>query len=399
MPSQNMLPKGHRHRSVRAEYVATRGVEPAVAPVVPTVDLDLYGEAGAGGATHTIVAPEEAAGLRVDQYLAQAIPEISRSRVQLLIEHGQVRVNGAIAKPKHKLTPGETIAITGSPSPAPLHAVAEDIPLDVIYEDEYLAIVNKPAGMMVHAGAAAPVAETDAEDTAEGPRHDPRSSGTLVNALLHHFNHNLSGVGGDLRPGIVHRLDKQTSGLLVVAKDDTTHRKLGEMFSAREVEKTYTALVHGHVARADTTVNLPIGRDIVRRTRMTTRRSMGSPGVRSAVSHVHVLERLVTPYGKFTLVEVGIETGRTHQIRVHLQALGHAVVGDTLYGAPREVRPAGSDASPLSLDRNFLHAARLSLVHPRTGKPLNAEAPLPRQLTSFLAALRAGLGALIESTA
>ncbi len=401
MPSQNMLPKGHRHRSVRAEYVATRGVEPTAAPVVPTVNLDLYGETGAGPATHTITVPGEAAGLRVDQYLAQAIPEISRSRVQLLIEHGQVRINGTPAKPKHKLASGETIVIVGSPSPAPLNAIAEDIPLDVVYEDEYLAIVNKPAGMMVHAGAAAPVAEPGEGMEPEGAKYDPRSSGTLVNALLHHFNQNLSGVGGDLRPGIVHRLDKQTSGLLIVAKDDTTHRRLGEMFSAREVNKTYIALAHGHVARTETTVNLPIGRDIVRRTRMTTRRSMGSPGVRSAVSHVHVLERISTPYGKFTLVEVAIETGRTHQIRVHLQALGHPVVGDTLYGAPREIRPVAPDAAAmLSLDRNFLHAARLSLTHPRTGKPLAAEAPLPGQLTSFLAALRSDSAAApIESTA
>ena len=420
MPSQNMLPKGHRHRSVRAEYVATRGIEPASAPVIPTVDLDLYEPSGA--ATHTVCVPPEAAGLRLDQYLAQAIPEISRSRVQLLIEHGQVHVNEHPAKPKHKLTPGEIIVITGRPRPAPLHATPEDIPLDIIFEDDFLAIVNKPAGMMVHAGAAAVSFDPDDEsdETQDRPRsdsrHDPRSSGTLVNALLHHFNH-LSEVGGDLRPGIVHRLDKQTSGLLIVAKDDTTHRKLGEMFSARQVNKTYLALVHGHIPRADTTVNLPIGRDVIRRTRMTTRRSLGSPGVRTAVSHVHVVERLFTPYGPFTLVEVGIETGRTHQIRVHLQALGHPVVGDTLYGAPREIRPvtlsetftkprrikpAATVESPkgsLSLPRNFLHAARLSLTHPRTGHLLTAEAPLPQELTGFVDALRGEAAAApIEST-
>ncbi len=413
MPSKNMLPKGHRHRSVRAEYVATRGVEPASAPIIPTVDIDLYNQDPSqtrpGPATHTITAPPEAAGLRLDQYLAQAIPEISRSRIQLLIDHGQVQVNGTPARPKHKLTPGEIIVITGSPRPAPLNATPEDIPLDIVFEDEFLAIVNKPAGMMVHAGAAAPTLDTDPEDaeTPEAaadpsrPRHDPRSTGTLVNALLHHFNKNLSQVGGDLRPGIVHRLDKQTSGLLIVAKDDTTHRKLGEMFSSRTVSKTYLALVHGHVPRTDTTVNLPIGRDIVRRTRMTTRRSIDSAGVRSAISHVHVVDRLSTPHGPFTLVEVTIETGRTHQIRVHLQSLGHPVVGDSLYGAPHQIRlSANPSAATLSLPRNFLHAARLALTHPRTGKPLSAETPLPPELTSFLASLKADSAAApIESTA
>ncbi|GAC1357778.1 MAG: RluA family pseudouridine synthase [Acidobacteriaceae bacterium] len=405
MPSKNMLPKGHRHRSVRAEYVATRGVDPLAAPTIPTIDLDLYENPSASPATHTITTPAEAEGLRIDQYLARAIPEISRSRVQLLIEHGQVQVNGVPARPKHKLTPGETILITGAPRPAPLNATPENIPLDIVFEDDFLAVVNKPAGMMVHAGAAA--ARPDANlDDGEEVQHDPRSAGTLVNALLHHFNHHLSSVGGDLRPGIVHRLDKQTSGLLVVAKDDTTHRKLGEAFAQRQVAKTYLALVHGHIPRRggartdDTTVSLPIGRDIVRRTRMTTRRSLDAQGVRSAVSHVHVLERLSTPYGLFTLVEVKIETGRTHQIRVHLQSMGHPVAGDTLYGAPRQIRlSANPAAASLCLTRNFLHAARLSFLHPRSGEEVSAEAALPTELTSFLEALRTGSPAApIEST-
>ena len=410
MPSKNMLPKGQRHRSVRAEYVKTRGVEEPAAPVIPLLELDPYAP-GANDATHSVVVPEEARGLRLDQYLAQAIPEISRSRVQLLVEGGQVLINGLAPKAKHKVTPGEVIVIEGSPRPAPLKAAAEDIPLDVVYEDEFLAILNKPAGMSVHAGNAAPVfdgvAEESEDEGEEGAgvkeSRDPRSSGTLVNALMHHFAGKLSSVGGELRPGIVHRLDKGTSGLILVAKDDRTHTKLSEAFAERTVHKRYVALVQGHVRKADTTVTLPIGRDLIRRTRMTTRRPLEAVGVRSAVSHVHVVERLQTAFGLFTLVEVTIETGRTHQIRVHLQALGHPVVGDTVYGAAAVLRVAGEKAldqprganqphapgeKTLELRRNFLHAAKLELAHPRTGKPLVAEAPLSAELVRFMAELR-----------
>jgi 23S rRNA pseudouridine1911/1915/1917 synthase len=385
MPSKNMLPKGHRRQSVRAEYRATRGVEAEPEAAVPLLDLD-----DPEDGVRSFVADIAAAGMRLDAYLAQALPDISRARVQLLIEAGQVHVDGAAVKAKHKLHGGEAIEIEGEPHPEPLHAAPEDIPLDILYEDKYLAVVNKPAGMMVHAGA--------------GSTDDSRNRGTLVNALLHHMA-KLSEVGGELRPGIVHRLDKQTSGAIVVAKDDATHRKLGEMFSTRRIAKTYLALVHGTIAK-DVTVNLPIARDLVRRTRMTTRR----PDGRSAVSHIHVLERLSTPYGAFTLVEVHIETGRTHQIRVHMQSLGHPVVGDTLYGAPRYLaatiastarkdknpRPTGQrSADPnddpdrsLGLDRNFLHAAHLEFAHPQTGKVLTIDAQLPLELDQFLAWLR-----------
>jgi len=375
MPSKNMLPKGQRRRTVKPEYRATRGVEPAAPPVIPVLGIE--DDAEQKGQIRSFTAAPEAAGLRLDQYLAQAIPDISRARVQLLIEHGQVRVNGVAAKAKLKLQGGEPIEIEGAPHPPPLHAFPEDIPLNILYEDDHLAVIDKPAGMMVHAGAGA---------AAPGEEQDERSHGTLVNALLHHFN-KLSQVGGDLRPGIVHRLDKQTSGVIVVAKDDSTHRKLGEMFASRELEKTYLALVHGNIARDNTTVDLPIGRDLVRRTRMTTRRSADSEGVRQAVSHVKVLERIQSAhYGRFTLVEVRIETGRTHQIRVHLQALGHPVVGDTLYGAPHHI---GQPPNLLSLDRNFLHAARLVFQHPKTRKTMTMESPLPPQLERLLEALRA----------
>jgi 23S rRNA pseudouridine1911/1915/1917 synthase len=370
MPSKNMLPKGHRRKSVRAEYRATRGVEVAAEVPVPVLDLDEDTEFEDG--VRTFVADATAAGMRLDAYLAQAIPEISRARVQMLIEAGQVRVDGGAPKGKQKLAGGERIEIEGEPQPPPLHAVAEDIPLEILYEDKFLAVVNKPAGMMVHAGA--------------GNTDDARNRGTLVNALLHHMaklSSSLSGVGGELRPGIVHRLDKQTSGAIVVAKDDVTHRKLGEMFSMRRVAKTYLALVHGALAKDNVTVNLPVARDLVRRTRMTTRRADG----RSAVSHISVIERMTTRFGVFTLVEVKIETGRTHQIRVHVQSLGHPVVGDTLYGAPHRIvdAKAGDD---LGLERNFLHAAHLEFAHPQTGKPVVVDAALPTELIGFLELLR-----------
>ncbi len=371
-----MLPKGHRRQSVRAEYRATRGAKPEPEVAVPLLDLDEDTELEDG--VRSFVADAAAAGMRLDAYLAQAIPDISRARVQLLIEAGQVRVDGAEAKAKVKLRGGEAIEIEGEPHPEPLHATPEDIPLDILYEDQYLAVVNKPAGMMVHAGA--------------GSTDDARNRGTLVNALLHHMA-KLSDVGGELRPGIVHRLDKQTSGAIVVAKDDATHRKLGEMFSTRRIAKTYVALVHGNLAKDNLTVDLPIARDLVRRTRMTTRRADG----RKAVSHIKVLQRQATRYGAFTLVEVRIETGRTHQIRVHLQSLGHPVVGDTLYGAPRVIVPAlpkGGNPRPteeqaVGLERNFLHAAHLEFAHPQTGKVLSIDAPLPPELEEFLRWLRA----------
>ena len=250
--------------------------------------------------------------------------------------------------------------------------MAEEIPLDIVYEDDDLAIINKAAGMMVHAGA--------------GATEDQRNRGTLVNALLHHFS-TLSAVGGEMRPGIVHRLDKETSGLIVVAKNDEAHRKLAEQFARREVKKTYIALVHGWPKKDHGTISASISRDRIRRIRMTTR----GTGGRDAVSHYTVLRRLDTPFGKFALVEVKIDTGRTHQIRVHMASLGHAVVGDALYGAPREMRArrgrATDEGSALSLPRNFLHAAQLELTHPRTGKQIALQSPLPAELQAFLATI------------
>jgi 23S rRNA pseudouridine1911/1915/1917 synthase len=339
----------------------------------------------------TISVPAEAAGQRLDQFLAAQLPDTSRARVQMLLEEEKALVNGKLSKPSLKLKGGETITILGDPTPPPLRAIAEDIPLDIIYEDDDLAVINKPAGMMVHAGA--------------GATDDDRNRGTLVNALLHRFAQ-LSEVGGETRPGIVHRLDKETSGLILVARNDVAHRNLGKQFSGREVKKRYIALVHGWPERPRGTINSEISRDAIRRIRMTTRGSGG----RTAVTHYEVRERIDSPHGKFALLDVRIETGRTHQIRVHMASIGHPVVGDTLYGAAGVLRSSAAlrkpsrkrtaadsdneEAAPnaqpgaLRLNRNFLHAAAVELTHPRTGTPLSFQAPLPEALVAFLNKLR-----------
>ena len=311
----------------------------------------------------TLVVPPDDAGKRLDQYLARQFADSSRARVQQLIVEEKVLVNGASAKASLKLRGGENIEILGTTQPAPLRAMAENIPLDIVYEDDDLAVVNKPAGMIVHAGA--------------GATDDERNRGTLVNALLHRFGQ-LSEVGGELRPGIVHRLDKETSGLIVVAKNDVSHRKLAKQFASRLVKKTYVALVHGGMKQSQGTISSSISRDRVRRTRMTTRRSGG----REAITHYTVQKQIESVYGKFSLLEVRIDTGRTHQIRVHLASLGHPVVGDTLYGAPKELY--GKNQHKISLQRNFLHAAKLEFQHPRTAQVLSFSRALPVELTEFL---------------
>jgi 23S rRNA pseudouridine1911/1915/1917 synthase len=305
----------------------------------------------------------EDAGKRLDQFLVSQVADTSRARVQQLIAEEKVLVNDDEAKASLRLRGGERISILGDAKLPPLRAMAEEIRLDIVYEDDDLAVVNKAAGMMVHAGA--------------GATEDNRNRGTLVNALLHRFG-KLAGVGGELRPGIVHRLDKATSGLIVVAKNDESHRKLAAQFARRVVKKTYIALVHGWVKQDRGTISSSISRDPVRRTRMTTKRSGG----REAITHYAVQKRIDSKYGKFTLLEVRIDTGRTHQIRVHLASIRHPVVGDTLYGAPREMSE-GNEAG-VSLPRNFLHAAALRLQHPRSGVELSFARPLPEELQGFL---------------
>jgi 23S rRNA pseudouridine1911/1915/1917 synthase len=361
-----------------------------------SVALDYNPSVAEASSTKNISVPPEAAGVRLDQWLASQLPEVSRVRVQQLIEQKKILLNGSVPKASLRLRGGEEIVITGAVELPPLRAFAEDIPLDVVYEDESIAVINKPAGMSVHAGSG---------------KDEAGNRGTLVNALLHRFS-GLSQVGGELRPGIVHRLDKETSGLIVVAKTDLAHRKLAEQFSRRQVKKTYIALVHGWMKQAKGTIHAPISRDLVRRARMTTRRADG----REAITHWKVKKQIEGRQGKFSLLEVTIETGRTHQIRVHLASIGHPVAGDTLYGAPSAHRaqnrralgaptpsphraqnrralgaPAPRPASYLgttsgvaSPERNFLHAFELQFQHPISNRPLSFQQPLPAELTEFL---------------
>jgi 23S rRNA pseudouridine1911/1915/1917 synthase len=297
----------------------------------------------------------EHAGMRLDRFLAAQLPELSRSRVQGLIDEGRVRVNGLTPKPSYRMQSGEIAAIEIPPT-APAGVAAEEIWLDVLYEDEDIAVIDKPANMIVHPGAG-------------------RDAGTLVAALLHRFGEKgLSSIGGPLRPGIVHRLDKGTSGAMVIARNNAAHKKLVEEFRDREVKKTYIALLRGRVKGESGRIDMPIARDLRRRTRMTTRRRDG----RVARTDWCVRLRL----DGFTLVEADLHTGRTHQIRAHFSASGFPVVGDTLYGAPRQERAGGNLLPPL--ERNFLHAARIAFAHPRTGERAEFRAPVPPELQSYL---------------
>ena len=292
------------------------------------------------------------AGQRLDRFLQEQLPAYSRTRLQDWIRKGHVRVDGRAERPAHVLKGGETVEVEPAEL-VPLRAEPEQIPLEILYEDQDVVAVNKPAGMVVHAGA--------------GCR-----SGTLVNALLARFE-SLSGVSGELRPGIVHRLDRYTSGVILVARHDAAHRHLAEQFARRAVEKVYLALVHGAVKQERGRIEKPIARDPVRRVRMTARLGRG----RSALTEYRVLRR----YRDFTLLEVRIGTGRTHQIRVHLAGMGHPVVGDRLYGAPAKV-----EGRPL-VARFFLHAYRVRFTSPGSGEAVTIEAPLPRELEAWMEGL------------
>ncbi len=301
---------------------------------------------------------EAAAGTRLDAYLAGAA-DLSRSAVERLLEQGRIAVIGGDANKKYRLKGGEQITLT-LPDPAPAEALPEQIPLDVVYEDEDIVVVNKPQGMVVHPAAG-------------------NESGTLVNALLYHCKGSLSGVGGVERPGIVHRIDKDTSGLLVVAKNDFAHHHLAEQLKTHTVSRVYSAIAVGNLREDRGTVHAPIGRHPTDRKRMAIarREELG----RDAVTHYEVLER----FCGFCLVQCRLETGRTHQIRVHMASLGHPLLGDSVYGG---ASPPFEAAHRRLFQGQCLHAGELSLIHPRTERQMCFRAPLPENFSQILTILR-----------
>lgn len=320
----------------------------------------------------TITSSEPDAGKRLDAFLSEKIEGWSRSRLQRLVESGDILVNQKEAKASYRLRDGDEIDVDLTEVPA-ARFEAENIPLEIVFEDEYLAVINKPAGMVVHPGAGV-------------------SSGTLANALAYHFGIGDTDLGPDgdeqskiqnlkSKIGIVHRLDKDTSGLIVVAKDEQTHEALAEQFRSREVYKSYVALVHGSLRDNTGTIDRPIARDRWHRTKMTVARSG-----RVALSIWKVRKR----FEKFTLVDVEIKTGRTHQIRVHLASINHPIVGDATYNEGRDNTIADSDVKRAveKLNRFFLHAEKLTFKHPATGETIALTEPIPPELETLLEALR-----------
>ena len=308
-----------------------------------------------------IIVPDDSDGLRLDRFLVSVLPQHSRSQIQRLIKDGRVTVAGREAKANQPVKRGQAVSVD-VPAPIDPAPQAEGLDLPILYQDKDVVVVDKPAGMVVHPAAG-------------------HASGTLVNALLHHVD-DLSGIGGEKRPGIVHRLDRGTSGLMVVAKHDAAHEELSRQFHDREVEKEYTALVWGEVM-AGRRIDAPIGRDPSNRKKMSSaparvRRS------REAVTRIAGAEH----FGRvLTLVRVAIHTGRTHQIRVHLSAIGHPVVGDSLYGGVHR-RVPGDLRAVTHLDRPFLHASRLAFTHPGDGRRMEFASELPADLVRVLDELR-----------
>lgn len=321
-----------------------------------------------GGAATIRLAVDDGVGERLDAWIAARVPRLSRSRVAQLLEHGQITVNGRAARKSRRAEAGDVVEIE-LPAPEPSYAAAEDLPLSIVYEDADLLVLDKPAGIVVH----------------PAPGH---RSGTLVNALLHHVG-DLSGIGGVLRPGIVHRLDRDTSGLLLVAKNDEAHRALADALKRREVHRVYWVVAWGHLTGDDLVVEAPIARSPTHRKHMAV-----VAGGRHATTRFHRLERWVAA----DLLRAELETGRTHQIRVHLAHIGHPVVGDEVYGAAGARRTSGPGALwarqlAKMVPRQFLHAAELSFTHPRTGEKLRFRSPLPADLAPAIAWARETSGA------
>lgn len=299
--------------------------------------------------------PEDA-GSRLDAFLALNLEGKTRSAVQKLMDQGKVLVNGKTGRKNDKVKPGDSIQVE-IPEPEPLELLPQDIPLDIVYEDEHLLVVNKPKGMVVHPAPGNP-------------------DGTLVNALLYHCGESLSGINGVIRPGIVHRIDKDTSGLLMVAKNDLAHQSLAAQIAAHTFTRMYNTVVYGNLKTDEGTISAPIARHPTDRKKMAV-----VPGGREAVTHYRVLERL----SGFTLVECRLETGRTHQIRVHMAHIGHPVAGDPVYGPKKCIT---------SLNGQCLHARLLGFVHPATGEYMEFDSGLPLYFTDFLEKLRRKGGAL-----
>lgn len=300
--------------------------------------------------TFRLIAGQEDQGKRLDVFVSSRLPDLSRSAVQRLMEGDSVTVNGGKANKKDRIKREDVVCVT-VPDPVPMEAYPEDIPLDVVYEDEDLLVVNKPKGMVVHPAPGNP-------------------SGTLVNALLYHCRGNLSGIGGVLRPGIVHRIDKDTSGLLMVAKNDFAHQNLAAQIQAHSFLRMYEAVVYGGFGDDSGTVNAPIGRHPSDRKKMSV-----VPGGREAVTHYEVVGR----YPGFTHLRLRLETGRTHQIRVHMASLGHPVAGDAVYGPKKVISSLGGQC---------LHARTLGFEHPRDGRYLEFSSPLPDYFMKFLSELQ-----------
>jgi 23S rRNA pseudouridine1911/1915/1917 synthase len=302
------------------------------------------------------IVEQEGAGARIDRFLAGEDTGLSRSALQNLVAEGLVQCNGRPVAKSLKLKAGDTILVE-IPDAKPIEAVPQDIPLDVVYEDEHLLVVNKPKGMVVHPAPGNP-------------------DGTLVNALLYHCRGGLSGIGGAIRPGIVHRIDKDTSGLLVVAKDDATHIGLSQQMAVHSIRRVYHAVVYGGFGQEEGFVEVPLARSKLDRKKMAVY-AAGTPGTKYAYTGYRVLER----YVGFTQIACQLKTGRTHQIRVHMASIGHPVAGDAVYGPHNCIT---------SLHGQCLHAKTLGFVHPATGEYLEFDSELPEYFTHFLKTLRRG---------
>lgn len=298
-----------------------------------------------------IIIKAEEAGTRIDKFIADNLEDVSRSYIQKLIEDKLVTLNGSFVKAKYKVKTGDEFEVI-IPEAKELDVVPENIPLDIIYEDDDILVVNKPKGMVVH----------------PAPGH---YTGTLVNAIMYHCKDNLSGINGVLRPGIVHRIDMNTTGSLLVCKSDKAHQIMADKFKVHDLTRKYHCIVHGNIKEDEGIINAPIGRHPIDRKKMSTKCKNG----RNAITHFKVLER----FGNYTYVECQLETGRTHQIRVHMASIGHAVLGDDVYGPSK---------CPFKLEGQTLHAKILGIEHPVTGEYMEFDAPLPEYFEKLLIKLR-----------